>query len=73
MLILSRKQEESIIINEDIEIVVLGISEGKVKLGIKAPKDVEILRKEIKEAVVEENKEAIGKINMSKLKKLMKK
>ncbi|SHK01491.1 carbon storage regulator CsrA [Tepidibacter formicigenes] len=73
MLILSRKQEESIIINEDVEVVVLGISEGKVKLGIKAPKNVEILRKEVKEAIVEENKEAIGKMDISKLKKLIKK
>ncbi len=43
MLILSRKEEESIIINGNIEVKVLEIGEGKVRLGIKAPKDVDIL------------------------------
>lgn len=73
MLILSRKLEESIIINENIEIMIIGISDGKVKLGIKAPKDIEILRKEVKEAVVSENKEAMEKMDINALKNLMKK
>ncbi|MCT4509060.1 MAG: carbon storage regulator CsrA [Tepidibacter sp.] len=73
MLILGRKMDESIIINENIEIKVIGISEGKVKIGIDAPKEVEILRKEVKEAVVNENKEAIAKMDINTLKNLMKK
>lgn len=55
MLVLSRKSNESIIIDKNIEIKILGVEEGKVKLGIKAPKDVEIYRKEIYVEIEEEN------------------
>ena len=47
MLILTRKQNESIVINDDIKITVLSDKHGKVKLGIDAPEDVEIWREEI--------------------------
>ncbi|SMP43322.1 carbon storage regulator, CsrA [Neorhodopirellula lusitana] len=47
MLVLTRKPEESIFINENVEVVVLGIQGNKVRLGIEAPKDVSILRREI--------------------------
>jgi len=74
MLVLTRKKDESIIIDGNIEIVVIGIEEGKVKLGIKAPKDVDIHRKEIFEAIQEENKKAAsGAFDMEKLKGLLKK
>lgn len=74
MLILTRKKEESILIGENIEIVVVEIEDGKVKLGIKAPKDIEILRKEILNSVQEENKKAADvKIDMNELKGLLKK
>ncbi|WP_099190226.1 carbon storage regulator CsrA [Tepidibacter mesophilus] len=73
MLILGRKLDESIIINENIEIKIIGISDGKVKIGIEAPRKVEILRKEVKDAVVNENKKAVGKIDMNNLKKILKK
>ncbi len=73
MLILGRKLDESIIINENIEIKIIGISEGKVKIGIEAPREVEILRKEVKEAVENENKTAVGKIDINNLKNLLKK
>ncbi|MTI65738.1 MAG: carbon storage regulator CsrA [Firmicutes bacterium] len=58
MLVLSRKLEESLIIDEDIEIVVIGIEDGKVKLGINAPKDKKIFRKEVLEEIKKENKNA---------------
>ncbi|MEK5478252.1 carbon storage regulator CsrA [Paenibacillus sp. FSL R5-0407] len=58
MLVLSRKKGESIIISDDIEIIVLESEGDTVKLGIKAPKDVEIHRKEIYLAIQESNKEA---------------
>lgn len=51
MLILSRKKNESIIINDDIKIVVIGVSHGRVRLGIAAPKDVSINREEVCEAI----------------------
>lgn len=73
MLILGRKIDESIIVNENIEIKIIGISDGKVKVGIEAPRDIEILRKEVKEAVVNENKEAMAKMDINTLKNLMKK
>jgi carbon storage regulator len=74
MLILTRKKEESILIGDNIEIVVVDIEDGKVKLGIKAPKDIEILRKEILNSVQEENKKAADvKIDMNELKGLLKK
>ena len=47
MLILTRSQNESIIINDDIKITVISDRHGQVKLGIDAPKDVEIWREEI--------------------------
>ncbi len=47
MLILTRSQNESIIINDDIKITVISDRHGQVKLGIDAPEDVEIWREEI--------------------------
>ncbi|MZQ99737.1 MAG: carbon storage regulator CsrA [Acidaminobacter sp.] len=58
MLVLARKEEESLIIDGNIEIVVLGIEDGKVKLGINAPKEVKIYRKEVLDEVMKENQSA---------------
>ena len=58
MLVLSRKANESIIIGKDIEIKILGIEDGKVKLGIEAPRGLEIYRKEIYVEIEEENRTA---------------
>ena len=58
MLILSRKIGESIIIDDKIEVVVLEIVDGKIKLGIEAPKDVAIHRKEVYDEIRNENKKA---------------
>lgn len=51
MLVLSRKLNESIMIRDDIKIVVVEISPGKVRLGITAPRDVPVHREEIYEAI----------------------
>ncbi len=59
MLILTRKKDESIIINNDIEIQIIGIDEGKVKIGIEAPKHVEIYRSEVFNKIIKSNKEAL--------------
>lgn len=72
MLIITRKKGESLMIGDDIEIIISKLEDGSVKLGIKAPKDITILRKELYEAVEKENKEAM-KINMSLLNNIKKK
>ncbi len=59
MLVVTRKLDEGIVIEGDIEIIVLGIEDGKVKIGIEAPKDKGIYRKEIYEVIKEENQQAI--------------
>ena len=58
MLILQRKLEESLIINDNIEIKILEIADGKVKIGIEAPKYISVHRKEIFLEIEKENKEA---------------
>ena len=74
MLILSRKMDESIVIGENIEIKIISIEEGKVKLGISAPKDIEIHRKEVFIEIQEENKKAAeGSLDIGDLGKLFKK
>jgi len=50
MLILTRKPQESIRINDDIVVTVLGMTGGQVRLGIEAPKNVEINRQEVYES-----------------------
>ena len=56
MLVLDRKLGESIMIGDDIEISIVGIRGEKVRLGISAPKDVPVHRKEVYEAIQNENK-----------------
>lgn len=58
MLVLSRKNGEAIKIGEDIEITIIAAKNGNVKIGIKAPDNVEILRKEVFEQIQIENNNA---------------
>ncbi|MGD6831714.1 carbon storage regulator CsrA [Sutcliffiella halmapala] len=58
MLVLTRKKDEAIKIGDDIEIKVIGINGDQVKIGIEAPKHVEIHRKEIYLSIQEENNAA---------------
>lgn len=51
MLVLSRKKNESVVINDDIIIVVVEIRGDKVRLGIEAPKEVPVHRREVYEAI----------------------
>jgi carbon storage regulator len=51
MLVLSRKKNESIIINDDITIVVVEIRGDKVRLGVEAPKEIPVHRNEVYEAI----------------------
>ena len=58
MLVLTRKTNESIVIGNDIEITILAIEGEQIKLGINAPKNVDIHRKEVYLSIQEENNEA---------------
>ncbi len=58
MLILSRRKDESVIIDGCIEIAVVDIKGDQVKLGIKAPRDVKVFRNEVFQAIQAENKAA---------------
>jgi carbon storage regulator len=64
MLVLSRKKNESIIINDDITIVVVEIRGDKVRLGVEAPKDVTVHRQEVYDAIRRSN-EALDRPNGS--------
>ncbi len=71
MLVLSRKLDEKIVIDDNIEITVLSIDNGSVQLGISAPKSIDIVRSELLEDVKAENKAAVkNKSGLDKLNKL---
>ena len=58
MLVLSRKKNESIVINDDITLVVVEIRGDKVRLGVEAPKEVPVHRREVYEAIKQAEAEA---------------
>lgn len=58
MLVLSRKKNESIVINDDITIVVIEIRGDKVRLGVNAPKEVPVHRQEVYDAIKRKQAEA---------------
>ena len=60
MLVLSRKKNESIVINDDITIVVVEIRGDKVRLGVEAPKEVPVHRNEVYEAIRRNQEAAKG-------------
>ena len=60
MLVLARRVNESIMIGDDIEVIVIDLRGDQVKLGIKAPKKISVHRKEIYEEIQNENIAAIG-------------
>ena len=70
MLALSRKKDEAIVINNNIEITVLEVKGDHVKLGISAPKSVSIYRKEVYLQIQESNREAADASAVEGLKKL---
>lgn len=70
MLALSRKQGESIIIGNNIEITILETKGEQVKIGISAPKSVPVYRKEIYTQIQESNKETAASLDIESLKKL---
>ena len=71
MLALSRKKNEAIMINNDIEITVLDIRNEQMKIGIAAPKQIPVYRKEVYLQIQEENKKALEGGNLEGLDKLL--
>lgn len=57
MLVLSRKKNESILIGDDVTITIVDIRGDKVRLGIEAPKEVSVHRREVYDAIKRENRE----------------
>ncbi|MCM1099930.1 MAG: carbon storage regulator CsrA [Clostridium sp.] len=71
MLALSRKKNEALIINNNIEVTVLEVKGDQVKIGISAPKEVPVYRKEIYLQIQEANKESMNADGMNALKNLL--
>lgn len=57
MLVLSRQRDESIMIGDDVEIIIVDVRGDKVRLGITAPKDIPVHRREIYDAIQREKNE----------------
>ena len=66
MLVLKRKAGESIIVADNIEIKIIEVEEGRIKIGIDAPKEVSIIRKEVLDETKSENKTASESRNIDK-------
>jgi len=72
MLVLTRKKGESIMIGDQIELVVLGTEGDTVKLGIRAPKHIDIFRKEVYDVIGESNRQAAKPVGWTDLRLLTK-
>lgn len=72
MLALARKVNESIVVNDNIEITILEVKGDQIKIGIEAPKNVPIYRKEIYTQIQEANEAAANTASPDVLSKLMK-
>ena len=70
MLALSRKRDESLIIDNNIEVTILDIRGDQVKIGISAPKEIPIYRKEVYLQIQEANKQSMETISPEELKKI---
>ena len=71
MLALTRKKGESLIINNNIEITILEIRGDQIKIGVSAPKEVPVYRKEVYVQIQEENKASMAVENLEKLKDIL--
>jgi carbon storage regulator len=58
MLVLSRQRDESIIIGDDVVVTIVDVRGDKVRLGIEAPREVPVHRREVYEAIQRENQQA---------------
>ncbi|QYR22112.1 carbon storage regulator CsrA [Paenibacillus sp. sptzw28] len=71
MLILTRKKGQSIIINNNIEILISAVDGDQIKIGIRAPEEISIFRKEVYEEVQQTNQEAVAsKLSLNQIKNI---
>ena len=73
MLALSRKKNEAIVINNNVEVTVLEVKGDQVKLGISAPKDIPVYRKEVYLQIQQENEQAMSSDSLNALSDFFKK
>lgn len=76
MLVITRKPGQRVLIGENIEIQIVDVQGDQVRIGIDAPKDISILRKELLDEVKEVNREAVvdePSISLEELGKVLKK
>jgi len=71
MLVLTRREDESIMIGDNVEVKVLDIKDSQVKLGIVAPRDVEVHRREVYQAIQDENAQAATADQLDDVSKLI--
>ena len=71
MLALSRKKNEAIVINNNIEVAILEVKGDQVKIGITAPREVPVYRKEVYLQIQKENEAAASVENLAALKQLL--
>lgn len=73
MLVLTRKLNEAILIDDKVEIIINEINKDTVKIAVIAPKNIRILRKELVETIIDANKEAVSQATPLQLRSLIKK
>lgn len=71
MLALTRRKGEALVINNNIELTILDIKGDQVKVGISAPREIPVYRKEVYLQIQEENKAVISAEGLEALKKLL--
>ncbi len=71
MLTLSRKKNESLVINNNIEVTILDVKGDQIKIGISAPREVPVYRKEIYLEIQESNKNSVTEESVQALKDLL--
>lgn len=71
MLALSRKKNEAVIINNNVEVTILEVKGDQVKIGIAAPREVPIYRKEVYLQIQEANRDAVNVEGVENLKNLL--
>jgi len=73
MLVLTRKKDQSIMIGDDIEIKIVAVDGDQIKIGIDAPRHIDVHREEVYDAIRQANNQAVAKETPSLLKNLLKK